>query len=172
MSRLSAAMDRLWLWAALLASAAMLAIAHAFETFGGLAPCHMCLQQRRAYWAAMAIAVIGLAAGRAAPRLTLRAWTCALLAAAFLAGGFIAARQAGAEWRWWPGPASCSGAASVTAADIAELMRGGLAAAPRCDVAAWRFIGVSMAGWNAIASAVLAGLSAWVAARGFRGARA
>lgn len=171
MSRLSALMDRTWLWLALLFSAPMLAIAHAFEVFGGLAPCHMCLQQRQAYWAAMAIAVFGIAAGRAAPRFPLRGWTCALLAAAFLAGGVIALRQAGAEWHWWPGPASCSGAASVTAADIAELMRGGGAAAPSCDVAAWRMAGVSMAGWNALASATLAGLSAWAALLAFRASR-
>ena len=48
-------LDR-WRLCALLASAAMLATAHAFETFGGLAPCQLCLRQREVYWAAAAVA--------------------------------------------------------------------------------------------------------------------
>ncbi len=38
----------------------MLAAAHAFESFGGLAPCHLCLKQREAYWAAIAVAAVGM----------------------------------------------------------------------------------------------------------------
>ena len=44
-------LDR-WRLFALLASVAMLATAHAFETFGGLAPCELCLKQRTVYWVA------------------------------------------------------------------------------------------------------------------------
>ena len=46
MDRFMNTLLRQWPAAAFLASAAMLAIAHAFETFGGLAPCTLCLQQR------------------------------------------------------------------------------------------------------------------------------
>ena len=168
MPNLSAFLSRRWLVAAALISAAMLAVAHAFETFGGLAPCHMCLQQREAYWAAIGVAALGIFASRAAPGWRSAGWASAALTLTFLTGGFIAARQAGAEWHWWPGPSSCSGAGSVTAADIARLMQGTAGAAPRCDVAAWRMLGVSMAGWNALASAALAGLSARAAALTFR----
>ena len=45
-----------WRFFALLASATMLAAAHAFQTFGGLAPCELCLKQRAVYWVAGAIA--------------------------------------------------------------------------------------------------------------------
>src|SRR5512146_1723101 len=156
---------RRWLPAALLASLAMLAIAHAFETFGGYAPCHLCLQQRDAYWAAAAIALAGLVAHRTVP--AFRRWPVfeVLLALAFLAGGAIAVQQAGAEWKWWPGPEGCSGVRLVTTADILRGLAGKGGPAPRCDVAAWRFLGLSMAGWNAVASAGLVGLSLWAAAR-------
>lgn len=163
-----ASLSRHWLAGALLASAAMLAVAHGFETFGGLPPCHMCLQQREAYWAAIAVAALGIGAMRLAPSLRPAVWAGGALTLVFLAGGFIAVRQAGAEWHWWAGPASCSGAGTVTAADIARLMRGSAGAAPRCDVAAWRLFGVSMAGWNALASVALGAFSAWAAAQAFR----
>lgn len=157
---------RRWLIVALAASAAMLAAAHAFETFGHLAPCHLCLQQRDAYWTAAGVAAAGLVTGVLAPRLKARPWFAAALALVFLAGGAIAVQQAGAEWKWWPGPASCSGAATVTAADILRGLQGLDGAAPRCDQAAWRLLGLSMAGWNALASAGLAALSAAAAWRG------
>jgi disulfide bond formation protein DsbB len=155
---------RHWLVLALAASAAMLAIAHAFETFGGLAPCHLCLQQREAYWAALGIAAAGLAARRFAPALARWPWPEILLALAFLIGGAIAVQQAGAEWKWWPGPEGCSGAKTVTSADILAGLNGATKPVPRCDVAAWRLLGISMAGWNALVSLKLVALSAWAAA--------
>lgn len=147
---------RHWLATALITSIAMLAIAHGFETFGGLAPCHLCLQQRTVYWIAIPIAAIGLVLGRvpAASRFDyLFGW---LLAATFLVGMGIAIRHAGAEWKWWPGPEGCSGAHAVTADDLKRLMEGIKTAAPRCDVAPWRFLGLSMAGWNTLISLKLA----------------
>ena len=50
-----------WPVVALIASAAMLATAHAFETFGKLYPCPLCLKQREVFWVAGAVALIGLA---------------------------------------------------------------------------------------------------------------
>src|SRR5215469_13662187 len=52
-----------WPLAAACASAAMLAAAHAFETFGHLAPCHLCFYQRDVYWWALAVGVVGFALG-------------------------------------------------------------------------------------------------------------
>src|SRR6059058_2376568 len=140
---------RHWPWVALLASLAMLAIAHAFETYGRLAPCELCLKEREVYWVAAAIALAGglaglrwLRAGRLA---------CAVLALVFLGCAGLAAYHAGAEWKFWPGPASCTGGhVQVSAADLARLLRGGPIAAPACDKAAWVFLGVSIAGWNAL----------------------
>ena len=43
---------------------ATLAVAHAFQTFGHLAPCELCLHQREGYWLALAVATAGLVAVR------------------------------------------------------------------------------------------------------------
>jgi disulfide bond formation protein DsbB len=39
----------------------------------------------------------------------------------------------------------------------------------RCDEAAWRFLGLSLAGYNAVISFVLASIAAWAAAMEWRG---
>jgi disulfide bond formation protein DsbB len=149
----------------LTASALMLAIAHAFEAFGHLAPCHMCLQQRDAYWGAMLAAAAGLAAARLQPRLRpIFLW---LLAIIFLVGGGVAVWQAGAEWGFWKAPESCAGVARASAADLVAMLNGARLAPPRCDVAAWRLFGVSMAGYNAVVSLGLA-LFSVLAARSAR----
>jgi len=162
-------MLRSWPIWALLTSAAMLAIAHAFQTFGGLAPCTLCLQQRDVYWVAMAVAALAVAATWTPARERLSPLFVLLLVGVFAAGAAIAARHAGAEWKWWPGPETCSGggAHTVTAAALKQLMQGAKITAPRCDVAAWRFLGLSMAGWNFLISVGLAALSfmAWLRIR-------
>ena len=158
-------MRRWSLWAAA-ASAVMLAVAHAFQTFGGLEPCILCLRQREIYWAALAVGLIGYAGARLAkaPPWTNRA-AAALLAAVFLLGAGVAAYHAGAEWKWWPGPAACGAGSGqgASAADMTALLGGAKIAAPRCDEAAWVFLGLSMAGWNVLISLLLAGLSACAA---------
>jgi disulfide bond formation protein DsbB len=143
----------------------MLAIAHASERFGGLAPCTLCYYQRDVYWAALGVGIVGFALtylpidglGRAAD---------AVLALVFLAGAGIAAYHAGAEWKWWPGPTTCSGGGgSVGAADLHAFLNGAKYAAPRCDEAAWRMLGLSMAGWNVLVSLGLVALSLAAATR-------
>lgn len=161
---LSPVLDR-WPLFALVASGAMLAIAHAFQSFGGLAPCELCLKQRAVYWVAAAIAALALVAVRAPGGLRLRRASGWVLALVFLVGAGVAAYHAGAEWKFWPGPASCSGGGTVTVAALKDLMNGGGVTMPACDKPAWVFLGVSMAGWNVVASLILTGLSAAAAAR-------
>jgi disulfide bond formation protein DsbB len=143
----------------------MLATAHAFETFGGFAPCHLCLQQREVYWTAIGLCVAGLVVERFAP---LRPWVLAALALVFLTGAGIAMQQAGAEWKFWKAPEGCSGARAATAADLAALLSNKPMTTPRCDEAAWRMLGISMAGWNALASLALAAISGLAANRARR----
>lgn len=165
---LTRATIRHWLAVALITSAAMLAIAHGFETFGHLPPCHLCLQQRAAYWVAIGVSVAGLAISQIPLGVRLRPLICVILALVFLTGFAIAVRHAGAEWKWWPGPEGCSGSRAASSADLARLLGGGAMAAPRCDVAPWRLLGVSMAGWNALISLKMAVLSAVAASRARR----
>jgi disulfide bond formation protein DsbB len=149
-----------WRLAALLASALLLAIAHGFETIGGLAPCALCLRQREVYWTAMGVAAAGMIAVRLPRGERWRAGFDLLLAAVFLAGVGVAIYHAGVEWKWWPGPTACAGVGSaIEAADLAALLEGARLQPPACDKPAWVFLGLSMAGWNALISAGLAALS-------------
>jgi disulfide bond formation protein DsbB len=160
MAKMFRSLLRHWPMWALLASATALAGAHASQTFGGLEPCSLCLRQREVYWTAMAVAALALVAERTAARARLRPVFGLVLLAVFATGAVIAARHAGAEWKWWPGPQTCSSSgAGVSAASLARLLHGAKVAAPRCDEASWRLFGLSMAGWNFLISLGLAGLS-------------
>ena len=157
-------LDR-WRFFALVISAAMLAAAHAFQTFGGLAPCELCLKQRTVYWVAGGLAALAMVIVRLPGGPRLRQASCWLLALVFLAGAGIAAFHAGVEWKLWPGPESCSGGGKVTAAALKDLLNGGGVKMPACDRPAWVFAGLSMAGWNTLASLILVGLSVAAALR-------
>ncbi len=150
-----------WPFFAALAAAAMLATAHAFERYGGLAPCALCLRQREVYWGVLALAGAALAA-----RLMTRSTPVArafdvLLGLAFLTGCVVAVYHAGAEWKFWPGPQTCSatpGAVIAAGQDLLAALARPTVVVP-CDEAAWRMLGLSMAGWNALVSAGLAIMS-------------
>lgn len=159
-----------WALAALLASAAMLATAHGFETFGGYTPCTLCLKQREVYWAAGFLAAAVVAAGRipAGRRLV---WVGnLLLAAVFAYGLYLAVYHAGAEWKFWPGPTACSGGGGghVSLDDLKELMGKNNIKPPACDEVVWSFLGLSMAGWNALVSLGLVVASLWAGLRARR----
>lgn len=155
-------LGRWWVVVGLLASVAMLATAHAFQTFGGFAPCHLCLKQRDIYWFAIAVSLPASVwalffRSRGTPRLA-----AFLLFAIFAAGAIIATFHAGVELKWWEGPKTCTGGGSMASVDTAAmqaLLGGAKQAIPMCDVVVWKYLGLSMAGWNAIVSAVLAVLS-------------
>jgi len=160
-----------WLIFAAAASALLLAIAHGFETFGRLPPCELCLHQREGYWIALAVAIVGVATSkfwRSAPRAF-----ALLLGLIFLGEAALAAYHAGVEWRWWPGPASCTGGHGVVKpSDMLALLKGVRTVVVQCDQAAWRVLGLSMAGWNAVVALGLALASLLVAATsGTRGLR-
>jgi disulfide bond formation protein DsbB len=145
-----------WPVLAFVASALMLAMAHAFETFGKMAPCHLCLKQREVYWVAGTVALIALVARRTPWAARVRRPFDLLLAAIFLYGAGLAAFHAGVEWKWWPGPTTCTGGGAAAAGDLLAMLKGGAVKVPQCDKAAWVFLGLSMAGWNALASLGLA----------------
>lgn len=150
---------RWWTAFAAAASVAMLAVAFAFQYLGGLAPCHLCLQQRWVYVFAIAIALPATLwalffRSRGTPKIS-----ALLLTGVFATGTLIAAYHAGVELKWWAGPSTCTsgplGAFHDYSTRINAIMQGGRAAVVMCDVAPWRLFGVSMAGWNAVGSAVL-----------------
>jgi disulfide bond formation protein DsbB len=156
---------RQWPIFALVISAAMLAIAHSFQTFGHLAPCHLCLKQREAYWAAMAVSALAIVAGLTPMRSAGTRIGCAILVLAFGYGAYLAGFHAGAEWHWWKAPVTCASTGPVNLSALKALLAGGGAHQPACDQAPWVLLGLSMAGWNFLASLGLVGASLLAALR-------
>lgn len=137
----------------------------AFEYIGGLQPCALCLEQRLPYYAALIMTPLVFWAVFWAVTKNNRLFAnigLGLIALGFIIGGGLGVYHAGVEWHFWAGPAGCSGGAINTSADIDALMQS-LKSAPiiRCDEAPWRLFGLSMAGYNALASFGLAGLAAY-----------
>jgi len=138
--------------------------AHAFEILGGYAPCPICLQERFAYYFAVPAAVLAFFAARA-ESITLARVVLGLIALAFLVNAALGVYHAGIEWKWWPGPVTCSGGTEIGwgAGGLTKELEN--AQVVSCDDAMWRLLGLSFAGWNAVLSAILAGLAAWGATR-------
>ena len=155
-----------WPLIAAVAAAAMLATAHGFETFGHYEPCTLCLRQREVYWAAFATGLIGFGLGQTGRRHERTA--SLILGVLFATGALVAAYHAGAEWKWWPGPTTCSSAGRGVISEhaVADLFAGAKIRAPACDEASWRLYGLSMAGYNVLISVVLSVVSLLVAFRG------
>ena len=133
---------------ALLLPAALLAGAFGSEYFGHLYPCEMCWWQRYAHMVAFALAVIAFSAPATAPRA--RTFT-SLAALAIATSGAIGVYHAGVEAKIFEGFTTCT--TLPKAASTADLLRQ-ITHAPlvRCDEVQFRFLGISMAGWNAILS--------------------
>ena len=161
-----------WPIFAILASLAMLAGAHSFEIFGQMAPCALCLRQRDVYWAAMAMAVAGLVLWQRKPANRYLVALNVMLGLVFVTGAVVATYHAGVEWKFWAGPAGCSGGAATGIQEI-DLLKSldQKIATVSCSEAPWRMFGMSMAGYNAAASAVFAVLSFIAARVTYRNAR-
>lgn len=125
-----------------------------FQYIGGLAPCHLCLLQRWPHRIALGIGVVALLVpGAVLQRLLALAGAVTMA----VSTGF-GIYHAGVEQKWWQGPTECtSGSIQGVKADdlLNQIMN---APVVHCDQIAWSMWGVSMAGWNAILSAVLVAL--------------
>ena len=147
-----------------------LGTALASQYWGGLEPCVLCVYQRYVYVAALAVGVAGLALGR---RGALGRMAMLLAALVFLTGFGIAAFHVGVEQQWWRGTAGCHAPTLDPNASI-EALREQLLNQRfvPCDEIPWSLFGISMAGYNALASLGLAVASLWVVRRIAVGSRA
>jgi disulfide bond formation protein DsbB len=138
----------------LVGPAALLGGAFAFQHLGGLYPCELCIWQRWPHAAALILASAALLLPRAARRGAL-----ALAALAVLASAGIAVFHVGVEQGWWEGLSTCSAPAAANGNFLETVL-----AAPvvQCDKVAWSLAGLSMAGYNALLSLLIAGGSLWL----------
>ena len=117
------------------------------EYLGGLVPCEMCYWQRYPHAAAILLAGLAFTGPAGSPRARL----FTLLAATAIAiSGAIGVYHAGVELGIFDGLTTCSTTASGSGADLLnEIMNAPLV---RCDQVQFTFLGISMAGWNALLS--------------------
>ncbi len=125
----------------------------------GLPPCPLCLEQRYAYYFAIPLAamvLLGISVG-SSRKVMLLAFLAIVAAMAWNAG--LGVYHSGIEWKWWTGPQDCSGEiSSFRGGSLLEQMQ--TRRVVRCDEAAWRFLGLSLAGYNALISTALAAVAA------------
>lgn len=133
-----------------------------FQHFGGYIPCKLCLEQRDPYYIGVPLMLAALVSS------ALR-WPPLITRGLLLIGGLLmvwgaglGTYHSGVEWGWWQGPADCGAVVAPTGAG-SLLDQLNAVVPPACDEAAGRFLGLSFAGWNVIASVILAGVA-------FRGA--
>ncbi len=140
---------------ALVLAVAAIVAALAFEHIGGYAPCPLCLMQRYAYYAGVPLlfaALVMVASDRAG----WAAFVFFVVGLAFLANAGLGVYHAGAEWKFWPGPDTCASVAQDLGGPGGLLKQLETTRVIRCDEAPWTFLGLSFAGWNVVASLLIA----------------
>ena len=135
--------------------------AYFFQYVLRLAPCPLCLEQRYAYYFAIPLAVLVVLAARVGAKRKVIIAGLAAIAAMMLWNSGLGVYHSGVEWHLWRGPQDCSG-------DLNDLRAGGgllrqleTVRVVRCDEAPWRFLGLSLAGYNVLNSLTLALIAAW-----------
>lgn len=143
----------------LIGMAATVGTAVAFQVIGGYLPCKLCYEQRIPYYVAMPIVALAML-------LAFRRSSAIVVRLLLLVGGllmlyglYLAVFHAGVEWAFWPGPTDCGVAVDGTSGTSGGVLDSlNAVIPPSCDKAALRVLGLSFAGWNAVASAVLAAI--------------
>ena len=142
-------------------AAATLAGAWFFQLVLDIRPCPLCLEQRYAYYLAVPLGLlVAFVAARDAPRQVVLAGL-ALLALAALANAWLGGYHAGVEWKFWQGPTDCSGPVVDLGSAGTLLERLDTVKVIRCDEVQWRFLGLSLAGYNVLISLAMAVMALW-----------
>jgi disulfide bond formation protein DsbB len=140
-------------------SATTLAGAWYFQLVVGLPPCPLCLEERIPYHIVIPLALLLAIAAlvRAPAKLIMVGF--AVVAIAALCNAALSGYHAGVEWHWWAGPTDCTGPLTDLRAGGSLLNQLQSIHIVRCDEAAWRLFGISLAGYNALISLLLAAIA-------------
>lgn len=142
----------------LLGSAALLITVRVFDALGYV-PCPLCLTQRKIHWAAAAVALVALLLTTRPSTARLARIAVVVLAVVYVGSAGYAAYHAGVEYHWWPAPPCQAAAGDLSSLDLVAALNETSRAVP-CDQAAWTLFGVSLAGYNVLASLALAAIAA------------
>jgi disulfide bond formation protein DsbB len=132
-----------------------------FQYVLGYPPCPLCLDQRNAYYVSVPLAaLLWLGANHGASSKVMTAGFV-VIALAMLWNTGLSAYHAGVEWKFWLGPTDCSGPINSfgSASDMLKQLQD--IRIVRCDEASWRFLGISLAGYDVLVSLFLATTAAW-----------
>nr|CDP79436.1 hypothetical disulfide bond formation protein B [Bartonella schoenbuchensis] len=158
----------LWAFFLTLCLAATLAIALSFEIIGGYLPCHLCLLERLPYYGALPLLILaGLLAWVSCLSSLVRfLFICVFVLMATSLG--LAIYHTGVEYHFWPAPAHCSLNTTTLTTGVDQLFTSleKPPASPSCAQAPVRFLFLSFAGWNVLASLLFMLLSLYVASKG------
>jgi disulfide bond formation protein DsbB len=132
-----------------------------FQYVLGYPPCPLCLDQRNAFYVGVPLAaLLWLGANHGASSKVMIAGF-AVIAAVMLWNTGLSVYHAGVEWKFWPGPTDCSGPINSLGSASNMLKQLQNIRIVRCDEAAWRFLGISLAGYDVLVSLFLAVVAAW-----------
>ena len=147
--------------AILVIAAATIAGAWFFQLVLEILPCPMCLEQRYAYYFAIPFAaLVALAATKGSPRGVVLTGL-AILALVALGNAVFGAYHAGVEWGLWQGPTDCTGTGFNPGKAGSLLENLDKVKVIRCDEVQFRFLGISLAGYNALISLLMAAIAGW-----------
>jgi disulfide bond formation protein DsbB len=142
-------------------AAATLAGAWFMQLVMDIQPCELCLAQRYAYYLAIPLAaLVAIGAAKDAPR-ALLVGGLVLLGTAALGNAGLGGYHAGVEWGFWQGPTACTGPVGNLGSAGGLFDRLDQVKVVRCDEVQFRFLGVSLAGYNVLISLLMAALAGW-----------
>lgn len=146
-TRARAPRDKILAGLAFLLGLAAIAGAWISQLAFGLVPCELCLEQRLAYYIGLPLLALVLVVWN---RLPLALWYVLMAAATaiFVWSVYMGGYHAGVEWGFWPGPTACSGLGGEFSLDSLNDLQPVIG----CDVVQFRFLGLSLAGYNALIS--------------------
>jgi disulfide bond formation protein DsbB len=146
-------LDKIAAGLAFILGLAAILLAWASQIFGGLVPCELCLEQRWAYYWGLPVLALILAFWN---RLPLTVWyvAMAIVTVIFAWGTYMGSFHAGVEWGFWPGPTACTGVGDSFSFESLN----NLTPVIGCDVVQFRFLGISLAGYNALVSLAVVAL--------------
>jgi disulfide bond formation protein DsbB len=136
-----------------------------FQLIGGYVPCKLCLEQHVPYYVGLPMALAALLAALAGAKPTVVRLLLIVAGLILAIGIYLGTYQAGAEWKLWAGPTDCgaTGSGTQSTADLLNQLKN--IHVVSCTEASWRFLFLSFAGWNAVASIVLVAIAIWGAFR-------
>ena len=132
-----------------------------FQYVLGYPPCPLCLDQRNAFYVCVPLSALLLLGANYGASGKVMIAGFGVIVAVMLWNTGLSAYHAGVEWKFWPGPADCSGPINRLGSAGDLLKRIQTIRVVRCDEAAWTFLGISLAGYDVLVSLFLAAVAAW-----------